>query len=339
MSTLKQVAHLAKVSESTASRILSQSTKDSARYAQSTRERVLKIAQQLNYRPNMSARALAKGKSHIIALVYPRLVDSPFSALFITQILGAVETRCRELNYSLLISSPYLSDDGPDESYHKLLSSGYLDGIIVAETLFDSSLINAALSKKIPVVAIGYGNYPHMSRSDQALGTRLIIDHLISLGHHNLGFISVVPEFTYITYRADKFRLALKANGLNYNHLPQATGNLTSESGQTAAKILLDTYPEMTAIVSFNDRMAMGALREIKARGLRVPEDISLTGYDNLPFTADISPGLTTVDQQAEQLGREAVDQLMAVMKGQSPGLKVLEPKLIIRSSTGPART
>lgn len=338
MATLKQVARLASVSESTASRILSGTNHGSARYGEKTRERVLKVAKDLKYQPNLSARALAKGRSNIIAVVFPRVTDSPFSALFVTQLLSTIEARCRELDYHLLISSPYLTAAGPDESYFKLLKGGYLDGIIAVDEFPMASILEPALETGTPAVVLGYRDYPHAVRSDDQLGTALITHHLLTLGHQKLGFIIVPDEFHYAgLYRAKGFSDALRSAGLNYADFPKAEGDLSTESGERAAKILLDNHPELTALVVFNDRMAIGALREVQARGLRVPQDLSITGYDNLPLTADLSPPLTTIDQGFEQTGTLTVNHLMAVMDGESPGLSVLEPKLIIRASTGVA--
>lgn len=336
MATLKKVAQLANVSESTASRILSGTDHNSARFGEATRQRVLKIARELNYQPNMSARVLAKGRSNIIATVFPRVVDSPFSALFIAQLLSAIEARCRELDYHLLISSPYLTKAGPDESYYKLLKGGYLDGIIAVDEFPVASILEPALETGTPTVVLGYRDYAHAVRSDDHAGAKLIIDHLRSLGHQMFGFISVSSELHYVgLHRAKGFRDALAQTGLDYDRFPNVAGDLSEESGEKAAKSLLDAHPDITAMVAFNDRMAIGAVREAKARGLRIPLDLSITGYDNLLLTADLNPPLTTVDHCIEKGGRLAVDHLIEVIKGESPGLKVLEPKLIVRASSG----
>ncbi len=337
MATLKKVARLASVSESTASRILSGTSHGSARFGKATRERVIKIAKELKYQPNLNARALAKGRSNIIAMVYPRVVDSPFTALFIAELLAAIETRCRELDYHLLISSPYLSSEGPDESYYKLLKGGHLDGVIAFDEFPMASVLEPALESSTPTVVFGYRDYPHAVRSDDLRGTKLIIEHLLSLGHKKLGFISVPTDFHYAGfYRTLGFQKALKEVGLDYDAFPRAEGDLTKTSGAKAACYLLDNHPDITALISFNDRMAIGAMHEAQSRGLSVPNDISVSGYDNLPLTAELTPPLTTVDQGFEVAGRLAVDHLMAVMNGKSPGLKVLKPKLVSRLSSGP---
>lgn len=118
--------------------------------------------------------------------------------------------------------------------------------------------------------------------------------------------------------------------------MPKIHGDLSQASGEYAANILLEQNPEITALVTFSDSMAIGALCEIHRRGISVPQDLSITGIDNLPLTAELSPPLTTVDQCFELLGVNLVDHLMAVINGESPGIKILEPNLIVRSSTGP---
>ena len=339
MATLKEVARLARVSESTASRILSGTQNGSARYGESTRQRVVAIAKKIRYQPNVSARALAKGRSNIVAAVYPRVVGSPFSASFVAQMLAAIEARCRELDYHLLISSPYLTSEGPDESYSKLLRGGYLDGLIAFDEFLVASILAAPRETNTPTVVFGYRDHPHAVRSDDLLGTKQIIDHLLKLGHQKFGFITVPPNFNHAgLYRKKGFRDALKSAGFDYDAFPKSEGDLTETSGREATKSILDAHPEITALVVFNDRMAIGALQEAQNRGLSVPKDLSITGYDNLPLTAELIPPLTTVDQQFEMLGRTAVDHLMAVINGESPGLKVFPPELIVRLSSGPAR-
>lgn len=338
MATLKKVARLANVSESTASRILSGTNHDSARFGEATRERVLRIAQELKYQPNTSARALAKGRSNIIAVVFPRVTDSPFSALFVAQLLSSIEARCRELDYHLLISSPYLSEEGPDDSYYKLLRGGYLDGIIAVDEFPIASILGPALETETPTVVIGYRDYPHAVRSDDHLGARLIIDHLLALGHEKLGFITVPGDLHHVgLHRAEGYKDALARAGFDYDAFPKAEGDLSKKSGGLATRALLAAHPDLTALVAFNDRMAIGAVREVQARGLRIPQDISVTGYDNLLSSADLTPPLTTVDHGVEKSGKLAVDHLMAVMEGESPGLTVLEPELIARASSGVA--
>ena len=197
MTTLKEVARLARVSESTASRILSGTQSGSARYGETTRQRVVEIAKEIKYQPNVSARALARGHSNIIAVVYPRAVGSPFSALFVAQILAAIEARCREIDYHLLISSPYLSSEGPDESYYRLLRGGYLDGVIAFDEFLISSILEVPLETGTPTVVFGYRDHPHAVRSDDLLGTKMIIDHLLQLGHRDFGFITLPTDFNH----------------------------------------------------------------------------------------------------------------------------------------------
>lgn len=328
MATIRDVAKRANVSASTASRILSNST--AGTFAAETRARVMQASIELGYRPNFAARALVSGKTRIIAAVFPRTYDTPFTALASLQILAGIEAYCSDNGYHVLISSPRIIDGHVDPNFTNLLSGGYLDGVIIDGHSNITPIMDFVHRLNIPIVTLGPHPNTHTLSSDNLLGGRLIMEHLIALGHRRIGIIKV-PD---IMERLRGVASVAEENGLDFHSLPCELGNFSGESGEVAAKNLLTHHPELTAIVAFNDRMAMGAIHQLQTMGYKVPDQISVVGYDNLPRSRDFNPPLTTIDHQLERWGELSMTMLLKVIEGETPDPIILEPKLIVRAST-----
>ena len=333
MATIKDVAKLAGVSVSTASRILSNSTKE--KYAQATRDKVLQASAELGYRPNFAARALVSGQTHIIAAIFPRIYDTPFTALASLQILSGIEAFCADNGYHMLITSPKIIDGALDANFTNLLSGGYLDGVIIDGHVNITPIMDFMKSVDIPFVVLGHQLHTYFLRSDNVEGGRLMMEHLLELGHCKIGLISV-PD---ITQRLEGVRVAAAKHGIAFDSLPHFHGNFSEESGAIGAEHLLQKYPEITAIVAFNDRMAMGAINQLREMGYCVPDDISIVGYDDLPRSRDFNPPLTTINHHLSEWGSLAMELLLAVMNGEEPEPIIISPELVIRQSTAAPRT
>lgn len=335
MPTIQDVAKRAKVSLSTASRILS--GKSPFSYKEVTRQRVMLASLELGYRPNSVARALASGKTNIVAVVFPRVYDSPFTALFVLEILASIEAYCAEHGYYVLLSSPKLSPVGPEPSYLALLESGYLDGVIIQDDFNLSSALAPLKAKRIPVVCLGHRPHSHTVRTDDFLGGRQLMAHLLELGHRRIGIVGV-PNGAHLAVdqRLVGMKEALAQRGLALDELPRADGTFSKESGAQTAYQLLHQHPDLTALACLNDRMAIGAVQQLQALGMRVPQDISVIGYDDLPLASEISPRLTTVNQQAHEWGRLAVAMLLELLQGKPVQSRILPTTLVLRDSTAP---
>ncbi|MCA9891599.1 MAG: LacI family DNA-binding transcriptional regulator [Anaerolineae bacterium] len=329
MTTIRDVAKRAKVSASTASRILSNSTKE--KYSEETRSRVISASIELGYRPNFAARALVSGETRIIAAIFPRIYDTPFTALASLQILSGIEAYCSDNGYHMLISSPKVREGEIDPTFVSLLSGGYLDGAIIDGHFDISPIVDLIIQMNIPSVVLGHHAHTHYLRSDNFAGGQLMMQHLIDLGHRHIGLIAIRD----IEQRLNGVKTAADENGLNFEILPLALGNFSEESGEKAAVELIKENPNLTAIVAFNDRMAMGAIKALQKLGYSVPDQISVIGYDNLPRSADFNPPLTTIDHQLSSWGKKAMNMLLGVMQGKEVESIVLTPKLIVRASTG----
>lgn len=332
MATIRDVAERASVSVSTASRILSNSPKE--KYSDETRAKVLRASKELGYRPNFAARALVSGQTRIIAAIFPRIYDTPFTALASLQILSGIEAFCSDNGYHMLITSPRLKDGVLDTHFTDLLTGGYLDGVIIDGHFNISSIMDFISPLKIPAVVLGHHLHTYYLRSDNVIGGRLMMEHLIQLGHRRIGIIGVAD----MSQRLEGVRQGVESHQLDFDSLPRCNGNLSEDSGADAAEILMREHPDLTALITFNDRMAMGAIRQIQSMGYRVPDQISVVGYDDLPRSRDFNPPLTTINHKLSEWGSLAMRMLLQVMTGESPESIIIKPQLVVRQSTAALR-
>lgn len=335
MVTLRDVAERASVSISTASRILSNTSKD--KFTEATQVKVLRASLELGYRPNFAARALVSGKSHIIATVFPRIYDSPFTALASLQILAGIEAFCSQNSYHVLLSSPRIQDGQVDSGFADLLAGGYPDGIIV-DGHFNVDPVLAVLCQfDLPAVVLGYSSHPYYLRSDNYLGGRMLMRHILALGHRHIGIIALPGGVSPAAdERLKGMRAEAEAYRLDFDQLPCVNGTFSADSGAGAAQTLMNAHPHLTALIALNDRMAMGAIRQLQEMGYTVPDRVSVIGYDDLPQARDFNPPLTTINQQLAEWGALAMNILVRLFAGEEPKPVVLQPRLVVRKSTAP---
>ena len=322
--TLTDVAKLAGVSTMTVSRVINGHPKVAA----GTRERVLAAMQSMDYRPNMMARGLASGRSRSIGvLTVDTTLYGPRAAL------RGIELAARDLGYTVTIA--HLND--PDRTAvaqgANLLRSRASDGVILLQPLISEVTAEPTAPDLPPMVAIHAGtpgNYPVIS-VDQRLGARMATEYLLSLGHRTVHHISGPAVWYEGLERVLGWRQALTTAGVEVTE--PVYGDWSAASGYAAAKEVL-RRPDVTAIFVGNDSMSLGALRAMHELGLRCPEDVSLVGFDDYPEAEFFSPGLTTVRQDFDEIGRRSVELLVQLIEsGQAPAQVVLQPELIVRAS------
>jgi LacI family transcriptional regulator len=331
MPTLLDVARLAGVSTATVSKVLA----NKPYFTVETRDKVMQAVDELGYVPHLPARALSSGKTHILAVVFPYLYDAIFTDPLVLRILEGIESECSQRGYNILLSTPKLTADGPDMNYMQLMQSGYIEGLIAMDNIPTSSVIAPARKRNLPAIAIGYYETEFSVQSDDFSGAHQLIDHVIELGHRRIGFITVAAERHYsMQYRLDGLRAGMRKAGLDFDAAPLVVGDFSTKSGADAAQSLLAEFPDLTALVCINDRMAMGAIQYARHSGRDVPSDLTVVGYDDIPMAAAFSPALTTVDQQAPALGRAAAQMLFAVLEGKKPGSIRLPTYLVVRQSS-----
>jgi LacI family transcriptional regulator len=332
--TIYDVARLAGVSHQTVSRHLAGF--EGIRPA--TRQRVEAAIVELGYRPNLTARSLATARSHRIgALVYEMLEVGPS-----TVVQGASEA-AREAGYLLDIVSLHLGRNHEDaeaiDSAIRLLDQQDLAGIIA--TVPTDGLRRAVESAPfvVPVVIDAEPDVTDAGApsSVSSVGTRLLAEHLIGLGHTRILHVSGPEEWVVARNRRSTFRSVVEERGLT--PLPAVEGDWSAATGFRAAQRVT---PEsgITAILADNDQLALGVLRALSERGIRVPEEVSVVGFDDIPESEYFIPPLTTVHVDFPLLGRYAFARVLAMIEGRdAPDFaEYLSVELVIRGSTAPAR-
>jgi LacI family repressor for deo operon, udp, cdd, tsx, nupC, and nupG len=335
MPTLQDVARLAGCSTATVSKVLS----NTPYVAEETRARVLEAVQRLNYRPNLAGRALSRGRTHIVGVVFPHVYDPIFRDPLVLAIVEGIETVLTREGYNILLSTPRIASEAADPMFEQLLRSGYLDGMIAIDSVPGSPVAALAQTYHIPLVVLGYHDTPYQVHCDDYAGGQLMMNYLLGLGHRRIGVIRI-PEAKNIAVDERWRGLcdAWTAAGRDIAELATAEGDYSTQSGAAAAAALLERHLYLTAIASLNDRMAIGALQTLHALGRSVPNEISVIGYDNLALSEMTSPPLTTVSQHATLLGERSAQMLLQVLRHEQPSIAVIAPTLRERASCAPLR-
>ncbi len=298
----------------------------------------MQAVEELGYVPNLAARALSSGKTCIIAVVFPYVYDAIFTDPLVLRILEGIEAECKKVGYNILLSTPRLTSAGPDKHYQRLITSGYIDGVIALDNVPFASVIEPVTKKSIPAVAIGYYDTEYCVRSDDYSGALQMMEHVAGLGHKRIGIIAVPENLHYsIQHRLAGLRAGAELAGLDFNLLPRADGDFSTLSGSACAARLLAVHPDLTAVICLNDRMAMGVIQYARGIGLDVPNRLSVVGYDDIPMAAAFSPPITTIDQRAPELGRAAARMLLSIFDHRSPSSVQIPTSLVVRQSSSVA--
>ncbi len=336
MPTLQDVAKLAGVSIATVSKVLS----NTPYFTEETRDKVMRAVNELGYTPNLAARALSSGKTHIIGVVFPYIYDAIFADPLVLQILEGIEAACSGIGYNLLLSTPRLTAQGPDANFLQLVRSGYLDGMIAIDNVPLASVAAVSTERGIPTTVIGYASSRYYVRSDDYDGGRQLVRYVTGLGHRDIGIITVPDNMNYaVNERLRGVREGLNEVGITFDKRRVFFGDYSIPSGMLACQQLLEAYPDVTAILCMNDRMAIGAIQHLTAVGRHVPEDITVTGYDDIALASMFVPPLSTINQQASALGEIATRMLFDILDGRTPEPVIVPVELMVRSSSGRVRS
>ncbi len=333
--TLKDVATAVGISQSAVSMALS----DHPRISESTKEAVRAAAARLGYVPNSAGRALRAGRSTSIAMVVPQTGQHVFGHPYFMHLLVGVTAEANARDAALMVST------NPDEThgvaaYERVLRSQAASGAIVASAAISDPNVNRMVEAALPVVLIGrFVHLPHAVSVgiDEIAGAAAITRHLVEdHGLTRVAHISGPLNHQTAVDRYEGFRGALAESDRPCTHT-LAVGDFSEESGRAAAREVLDSMTDVQAIFAANDEMAYGAMLEIRSRGLRIPEDIALAGYDDFGVSRLTTPGITTVHVPAEALGRKAAAVLFDLLDGTAPDPvhTVLPFDLAIRESCG----
>ena len=328
--TLTELAHKAGVSIDTVSRALNHSEHP---MNEATRERILALANELGYRPNMVARSLKTDRTYTIGLIVDNIV-SPFTPL----IIRGIQDYLKLHNYFSVIINADLNPELETEAIHQLISRS-IDGVIFVESHLrgNNSILDLANKPYVFVHRLFSGTFGNSVLVDEPFGAQVAVEHLARLGHRRIAFINGPHGWDAAINRLIGYKEALAQLGIPYAPELVEEGNWEVQSGYPAAKKFLALENRPTAIFAANDLMALGAIYAIQEAGLRVPEDIAIVGYDNREITSISRPTITTVTLPCYEMGETSAQLLLRQLE--NPG-EMEEPirvkgKLIIRESCG----
>ncbi len=333
--TLEQVAKLAGVSRSTVSRVIN----NHPNVRPEVRERVWQGIRELGYQPHAAARSLVTRRTQIIGMIIPETVTKLFTDPFFPLLLRGATEACNTHHYQLMLSL-FTAGTNREELYRRILRGRYLDGVIVASVSLKDPIILSLLNDNIPFVSVG--RYPDERVNyvdvDNVGGARMAVEHLIRLGHRRIATITGPLDMPVSQDRLAGYRQALEANGIPIDESLIMEGDFTEGGGMLAMQKLLSASP--TAVFVASDMMAVGALKALRQAGLRVPDDIALVSFDDIPLASAIEPPLTTVRQPIERLGSIAVEVLLSLLEKahekQATAQRIILPtELVIRASCG----
>ncbi|MGG7620353.1 LacI family DNA-binding transcriptional regulator [Bacillus coreaensis] len=327
MITIKDIARLANVSHTTVSRALN----NSPLIKEPTKRKILEIASQLNYSPNVNAKSLVMQKSHTIGLFLTSISNGTSSSFLADTIKGVNSMITNE--YNLFIRG---IDDYAD---YTSINSQRFDGIILmSQSVSDNSFIYHVLQKEIPLVVLNREveetSIPNVLSNDTE-GARMAVEYLITNGHHDIAIIEGTPSFKSSHMRKEGYLQALMEAGIPIKKQYSIQGNYDMESGSQAMEQLLSLTSPPTAVFCSNDDTAIGAMNTVFARGLSVPNDISIVGFDDSGFSQYTTPRLTTVKRPVEEISRVGVERLLSLIgrKEEEVERTFMKTELIVRDS------
>ncbi|NJK80973.1 MAG: substrate-binding domain-containing protein [Chloroflexaceae bacterium] len=315
------------------------------------RERVLATAAAMGYHPNPAARGLRRGRTRSIGVLYTDRLSFAFIDPAFVQFLRGVALVVEDAGLSLTLfpGTPQMMRDP------EIIRAAVVDGFIIYSLSHDDPLVHAVRERRLPLVCVddpAFDDVPLVGIED-ADGAAAAAHHLLELGHRQIGVISLpfaidtpagpanLERHATVAYRVVQerlrgYRTACTAAGLAWARVPvEVCAENSQEDGQAAAARLLDAAPHLTALLIMSDRLALGALRTLAERGIRVPYDLSIAAFDDIPEAAVAIPPLTTLQQPHEEKGRYAGKLLMRQLEGDTKVTRVLlSTRLVVRGST-----
>ncbi len=334
---IKDVASVAGVSTQTVSRVINERPDVSPE----TRKRVKDVIEQVGYRPSALARSLISQRSHTLGVVIAGLkYIGPSTAL------SGIASAAEEAGYSLLLKELPRFDANNIEPIFQALLSHHVDGIIwaVSEVGENRNWVNTPpLDVEIPLVFLTMEPQKQLSvvSINNYMGGRLATSHLLEQGYRHVGHIAGPLEWWEARQRMRAWKDVLSEAGIEVKDNHWVEGNWSSSSGALAVEKLFEKFPEMDSIFVANDQMSLSALQAIHQKGLRIPEDIGVVGFDNIPESAYFWPSLTTVQQDQYSVAKAAVEEMIKIIESGWQGMDpigpqtiMLEPNLVVRRSS-----
>ena len=331
---IRDVARLAGVSVASVSRVLNTPEVVGDQLTQ----RIQAAIKQLNYIPNSAARALITRRTRIIGAIIPTIAYSIYSAF-----IEALQKRLNAANYNLVIAIAGYERKGEYEQALQLIMSG-AEALMLSGEIRDQRLYQLLQARDIPYVlsSIFHPNSPHPCVGyDNKEAASRTANHLLDLGHRHIATITGnCAKIDRFAERVEGIRDSLKKRSLKLREEWIVERNVTIAEARDASRQIMSAQPRPSAIICGNDVLAFGAVLEAQAMGLRVPDEISITGFDDMEWSAQISPSLTTIQIPLAEMGTRVGDYLLGRLQGEPvPHASKIEVNLVLRESTGPYRS
>lgn len=333
--SIKDIARVAEVSHSTVSRALS----DSPLVSDETKTRIQQLAREMGYSPDAQARSLVMGRTRTIGVVVTTITDP-----FITEIVQAVEETAHDHGYTVILSSSNAESEREIAAV-EMLRSKRVDGVIVTSSRVGALYQEHLDRLGVPVVLINShseqtGPYTFSVNVDNQHGACLATEHLIQLGHRRIAYVSGPADHSDDLARLSGYRQALSQADIPFDPRLVVPGTGRAGGGERAWPTLKGMVNPPTASFCYNDMTAIGLLFAVRETGLSVPDDLALVGFDDIPFASYVHPALTTVAQPKPEMGKCAMEMVLALLSDPGPGKQevanvVVRGDLIVRESSG----
>ncbi len=331
--TICDVANYVGVHHSTVSRALNPDQK--RKISPAVAREIEKAAEKLGYYHNIAASSLRRNKSFTVGVLVPDLTNPVFPPM-----IRGIQDVAESDGYTVIMTST--DDDAEKErNAFKMMRGRSVDGIIIATAHFDDPIVDICIKDHIPFILVNRtvrSDRVNAVVTDEAFGVKAALDHLVGLGHTRIAHVAGNEQTSTGSERQKAFKDYIKIHNLDVLPMPR-TQKFTIEEGFLACQKLLKRDPRFTAILASNDLIAMGCIDALNQAGVRVPEDVSIIGGNDIPFLSRMVPALTTIRIPKYEMGSQAAGLLVDLMDGsdRNPVVIRMQPDLVVRSSTGPA--
>ncbi len=324
--SIKDIARAAGVSHSTVSRALAHSPL----VREETRKRIQQLAVEMGYSPNIAARSLVTKRTWTLGLVVTTIADP-----FVAEVVRGIEETALDQGYGVILCQSN-AEPVREIAAVRALREKRVDAVIVSASRVGDLYLPLLEEIQVPIVLVDNeqsSSSVHYVLSDDLQGGRAATEYLLSLGHRRIGYITGPMENKSSENRLRGYQEALRAAGVDPDASWVGPGNGRLHGGEKGLLTLLTLSPPLTAVFCYNDVTALGALRYARQRGLRVPEDLSLIGFDDIAFAAYMEPPLTTIAQQKYEMGRLVATMALELIAGHDVQDIILPTRLVIRES------
>jgi len=336
--TLKDIARRVGFSVTTVSRALN----DYDDVSEETKRLIRQVAQEMGYHPHTIAQSLQRRRTNTIGFVIPA-TERYLSDPYFLELLAGIGDGAASYDFDLLVSTCRPMDPMERQVYKRMVRGRRVDGLLVARTRREDERIAYLVGEGFPLVAFGRTalnlDFPYLD-VDGERGVYEAVGYLVRLGHRRIGFIIPPAYLMFSWHRLTGYEKALRDNGLTFDPSLVVEGNLTEPRGRQRMEELLDLDQPPTAVICGNDLTAFGAMEAVQARGLVVGRDVAVIGFDDIPLAAHFRPPLTTIHQPIYDIGKRICRMLIQLIRGEEleEHHVLLQPELVIRESTEPAR-